>query len=287
MWIVFAFLTAVFESAKDASCKHALGSSRELTIAWAWKVLSLPFLWPVLLFIPWPEEISPAFWTALAVGAGLNVGATFMYIRAINSDDLSLTLPLLSFTPLFLLLTSPILVDESPQGILGYAGIVLIVCGSYVLGLGKEKGLIAPFKALFASPGPRWMLGVAALWSICANMDKIGVRETSPFFWAAFVQTAIGAGISVFFLVPAKNKTLRTKDSKRMLILIGLFTAIGLLSQMIAINAGIVPYVIAIKRTSIFLGVLAGGLLFREQEMGRRLAGSLCMLAGIMCIALA
>jgi uncharacterized membrane protein len=56
---------------------------------------------------------------------------------------------------------------------------------------------------------------------------------------------------------------------------------------MTAINMGIVPYVIAIKRTSIFLGVLAGGFIFREKELGKRATGSACMLAGIFCIAAA
>jgi uncharacterized membrane protein len=286
MWIIFAFLTAFFEGAKDTLCKHSLGYSRETTIAWAWKVLSLPFLWPVLLFIPWPETLSPRFWLALAVGGGLNIAATFMYVRAINTDDLSLTLPLLSFTPLFLLITSPVLVGESPGGIPGYAGILLIVCGSYILGLGKGRGFLAPLLALVARPGPRWMLGVAFIWSIAANMDKIGVRETSPFFWAACVQTVIGAGITLPLLFRRK-KAPGGKGSIYPLFFIGLFTALGLLSQMTAINMGIVPYVIAIKRTSIFLGVLAGGFIFREKELGKRATGSACMLAGIFCIAAA
>ncbi|MFO7817154.1 MAG: EamA family transporter [Thermodesulfobacteriota bacterium] len=288
MWILFSFLTALFEAGKDTLCKHALGSSREITVAWAWKVLSLPFLWPALLLIPWPKTLSPDFWMALAIGAGLNILATFMYIRAISSDDLSLTLPLLSFTPLFLLITSPLLVNESPTGISGYLGIVLIFCGSYVLGLGKKRGVLAPLKALFANSGPRWMLGVAALWSVAANMDKIGVKATSPFFWAVCVQTVIGAGITLTLLFARKRKMpTGEKSNPWPLFLIGLLTALGLLCQMTAIDSGIVPYVISIKRTSIFLGVLAGGFLFKEKEKKWRITGSICMLAGIFCIAAA
>jgi len=46
----------------------------------------------------------------------------------------------------------------------------------------------------------------------------------------------------------------------------------------------IVPYVIAIKRMSIILVVLFGTLIFRENDIGRRLAGAGLMVVGALLI---
>ncbi len=55
---------------------------------------------------------------------------------------------------------------------------------------------------------------------------------------------------------------------------------------MSAISIGLVPYVIAIKRTSIVLSVIWGGLFFGERGIRQRLLGAVVMLAGVVCITL-
>jgi uncharacterized membrane protein len=286
MWILFSFLTALFEASKDGLCKRSLRDVDPYIVAWSWKALSVPFVLPTLLFVPWPRELASEFWIALAVGGGLNVLATFMYVEAIRISDLSITLPLLSFTPVFLLGTSPLLVADYP-GLLGGAGVLLIFSGTYILNVREvSAGYLAPMQALLRDRGARIMLGVAAIWSICANMDKIGVLESNPFFWSLAVQLVISAGLTLVILLrrPASFVSLRTGSS--MLGLIGLASAAGLLCQMQAVMIGLVPYVISIKRTSVLLGVLSGGIFFREQDMRSRLLGASVMVAGVFCISL-
>jgi uncharacterized membrane protein len=53
---------------------------------------------------------------------------------------------------------------------------------------------------------------------------------------------------------------------------------------MIAIDLTLVPYVIAIKRTSAALSVLWGAWFFREANLRTRLPAVLIMLAGVVCI---
>jgi len=59
---------------------------------------------------------------------------------------------------------------------------------------------------------------------------------------------------------------------------------------MITINTAytmaIVPYVVSIKRTSILISVLMGGLIFKEKQLGKRLLAVLIMLAGVILITL-
>ena len=285
MWIILSFITAICEAAKDGLCKKSLQNFDVFTIAWVWKFFSLPFILPLLFFAPIPETLPGEFWMALFTGGGLNILATLLYIRAISKSDLSITLPLLSFTPAFLLFTSPVLVGDIPTP-LGYVGVLFIVAGSYLLCIGERTTIFSPLKALVRDPGARMMLAVALLWSIAANMDKIGVVATSPFFWAVCVQSFISAGLTIVLFFMRGKMRGRLQSNLLPLLLIGLVTGIGFVSQMTAIKIGLVPYVIAIKRTSIVLGVLIGGYFFQEKDLKTRVTATLVMLAGVMLIAL-
>ncbi len=284
MWILLSFITAVCEAAKDGLCKKSLQNLDVFTIAWVWKVFSLPFILPLIFFAPIPEALSREFWIALLVGGGLNILATVLYIRAISISDLSITLPLLSFTPVFLLFISPVLVGDVPTP-LGYLGVLFIVGGSYLLGIGERATFFSPIRALVRDPGARLMLGVALLWSVAANMDKIGVMATSPFFWAVCVQSFISLGLTGVLFCMRSSIQGKLRLHLLPLLLIGLVTGIGFVSQMAAIKIGLVPYVIAIKRTSIVLGVLIGGVFFLEKDIKTRVGATLVMLAGVLLIA--
>lgn len=285
MWIILSLLTAVCEAVKDGLCKKSLKDFDVFTIAWAWKVFSLPFILPLLFFVPMPENIPGRFWVALIVGGGLNIMATLLYIRAISLSDLSITLPLLSFTPVFLLITSPVMVGDIPT-LPGYIGVLLIFAGSYLLGIKDRSTLSSPIKAIIREPGARLMLMVALIWSVAANMDKIGVMATTPFFWAVCVQSFISLGLTIVLLCSRSVLRGKTRGNLAMLLLIGFVTGAGFICQMTAIKLGLVPYVIAVKRTSIIMGVLIGGLYFLEKDLKTRAAAVAVMLVGVFLIAI-
>ena len=58
----------------------------------------------------------------------------WLYMRAIRESPLSLTLPYLAFTPVFNILTGYIFLGEQVSSA-GMAGIVLVVCGAWLLNL--------------------------------------------------------------------------------------------------------------------------------------------------------
>ncbi len=281
-WLIFSFLTALCEAAKDGLCKRSVKDLDYLYVAWAWKFFSLFFLIPYIFLSTFSINLN--FFIALISGGILNILATLLYIKAIKVGDLSTTLPMLSFTPLFLLFTSPILVGDVPD-LSGFVGVFLIFLGSFVLSrtMQMEKdGLKSSLK------GPLYMLAVAFVWSIAANMDKIGIKNSSLFLWAISIQSFITFGLTVILL---KEKNLKeviwvSKKNLFSFFLIGFFTALGLSCQFLAISYGLVPYVISIKRLSIVFGVLVGGVFFKEHYLKLRLLASLIMFGGIICIAI-
>ena len=119
----------------------------EYIVAWSLFLFALPFF-AILLFFTDIPEIGDNFWVALLVGGGLNVFTNLIYMRAIKLSDLSITIPLITFTPLFMLITSPLILGEFPN-LFGIAGIVLIVTGSYLLNFKeKKKGYLAARRTL-------------------------------------------------------------------------------------------------------------------------------------------
>ena len=287
MGFILAFLTAVSESTKDYFSKKALtGDIDEYTSSFALRFFALPVLLVILFFTGIPE-IAPKFWIALFVSGGLNVFATILFMKSIQNSDLSLVIPMINFTPLFLLLTSPIIVGEFPD-IYGLIGILLIVVGTYVLNLQeKDKGILAPIKAIFKKKGPRLMLGVAFIWSITSNFDKWGVEGSSSYFWV-FASTVFISFFLFFIMLKFSEDSIDTiKKNAKALVPIGAVNSLKITFQMVALNFTLVPYVISIKRTSILWSMIIGFIFFKERkEIKQRLLGGVLMIAGVIFITL-
>ena len=284
-WILLSFLTAASEAAKDILGKISLKHADAYIVAWAYRLFSLPFLLPFLLFIDIPPIYS-MYWVALVVGGILNVATSVLYMKAIEHSDLSITVPMVTLTPMFLLITSPILVGEIPS-ITGVVGVLLIVVGSYTLNISDaKKGFWKPFKSLVTEKGPRYMMAVAFIWSVSSNFDKIGIKASSPLFWAITVNVFIAIAMIPIVIVKVKSNISQIFHKAKLLMPIGIFGALTLIFQMHAIELANVAYVISIKRVSVVLAVIAGFLIFKEKGFKSRLLGVVLMLMGVALISL-
>ncbi|MGC9313378.1 MAG: EamA family transporter [Sediminispirochaetaceae bacterium] len=284
-WFIFAALTALSESSKDLFSKIGLSRMNEYLVSWVLMTFSIPLL-TVALILSGIPEIGPHYLIALFVHGTLNTLAIILYMRAIKSSELSITVPMVAFSPLFLLITSPIIVGEFPSTA-GLIGVVLIVAGSYLLHLNQlSRGVLMPFKALFEQPGPRYMMLVAFLWSITANFDKIGVRNSSPMFWSFSLAVFMSLAMLPVALLTNRNLFSTIRKNLRCLIPIGFFQGCALLFQMLAVQLTLVAYVVAIKRTSTALSVIWGAIFLKEKNIKEKLLGVGIMLAGVTLIVL-
>ncbi len=284
-WLLLAFLTALCEALKDVFSKLNLKSINPLIVALAMRLFSLPLLLPILLFIDIPDK-GQYFFPALLAGGSLNIIITILYLKAIQHSDLSVTVPMVTFTPLFLLITSPLIVGEFP-GYYGIAGIFCIVLGSYMLNIhAARRGFFAPFKALFKEKGPRYMLLVAFLWSITANIDKVGIQNSGPLYWVVAISVFLFIGMIPVVLIFAKNDIKQILTNAKELFPVGLFSGMTLIFQMLAIQLTLVAYVISIKRTSALMVVIFGVLIFKEKGFLQRATGVIIMLLGVLLISL-
>jgi drug/metabolite transporter (DMT)-like permease len=246
--------------------------------------------------------IGPGFLGAILVSTLLNILATILTFRALASSDISLAVPMLSFTPLFLVGTAAIFLGEIPSA-LGIAGIITIVAGSYFLNMAQGHTRITdPFRNMFTNPGVMAMLTVAFLYAVAINFDKLVVQNSDAIFGSGFEFLLLGSSFGVLaahgyyrqhtgnisgtYGKPAPPAALHLQW--KYLTLAGLFTGVLITIEAATINTAyllqIVPYVIALKRMSVILIVLYGTLIFREKEIMRRLAGAGLMVLGAILI---
>jgi len=193
---------------------------------------------------------------------------------------------MLAFTPVFLLITSPLMLGELPS-FSGLTGVLLIVFGTYFLGIRNvSESYLAPFKALVKEKGSLIMLFVAFIFSIGANFVKIGIQHSNSLFFL-IVYNAFISGLLLLVILPKSKKSARGIGiNSKVLFTAGLFNALMNLFVMKAMELAIVPYVISVKRTTILFSMLYGRFFFKEKRVLERLTGCLVMLLGVLLISL-
>lgn len=238
-----------------------------------------------LLLLEGIPEVRPAFWSSLVLSGLLLCATNVLYVQALRASDLSLTAPLLTFTPLFMLVTSPLMLGEFP-GPGGLMGMLLIVAGSYVLNLqAVRRGIFAPFLALASQPGSRCMLGVAFLWSVTANYDKIGIQASSVALWLAALNGFVTLGLAGPALWRSRGRIRLGRREAAKMVAAGGIEALSQILQMTALTMTLAPYVISVKRFSAVTGVLLAWLILKERGVAGRLAGAAIMAAGVCLVA--
>ena len=284
-WLYFGFLCAFGEAFKDLFSKRRLRESNGLLAAWAMIAFTAVFIGP-LFFMSGVPALGKFFWVALFAHGFIYCASVVLYMVAIKSSELSLTVPMIMFTPVFMLVTSRIIVGEKP-GAFGVVGVVLIVLGSYLLNVsGIRLGILAPLRAVVENSGARLMLFVAFVWSITASIEKIGISNSSPFFWGVMDHLLMLACLTPFALRDLTRRKLNIAHELRGFLPAGVFNAVGTLGYYLAMNHGLAVYAISIKRTSVLLVIVIGSFMFKESGLKDRLFGAAIMLTGVLFISL-
>ena len=284
-WLLLSLTTAFFESLRDVFNKKAGITIDPYTIACSLSFFTAVFLFPLLLVTEIPS-LDKYFWYSLLLDSILNAIAYVLFIKAIALSELSQVAPLTSFTPLFLLFTSPILVGEFPN-IIGLVGVLAIVGGAYLLNLQKDtKKWLEPLVGMIQETGSRLMLTVAFIWSLTSNLDKIGIQNSAPIIWVFSVYLVVAIILLPLVFLRQTSSIFQLRQSGKTLVTIGLLNAITVASQMTALSLTLVAYVIAIKRTSTLFSVIFGAIIFHERGFKNRLLGTITMLLGVIAIAL-
>ena len=286
-WINLTLLSAFLLATADTLSKRYLSHYRPGELVLVRFGVAGALLLPLLLWQPWPA-LSPAFWGWMAAALPLELLAMWLYMQAIRTSPLSLTLPYLAFTPAFNTLTGYVVLGETVTWI-GLSGIMLIVLGAWLLNMEAAQNdtglnILAPFRAITQERGSRLMLIVAAIYSLTSVTSKGALLHANPAFFGPFYFVVLGVASVVLFASRDLSSWRAPGNHPWAHLGVGVFMAGMVVTHFYAIEHIEVAYMIAVKRTSLLFGIFYGAWLFGETGLGKNLVAGVLMVLGVYLI---
>jgi drug/metabolite transporter (DMT)-like permease len=238
------------------------------------------------LFVAWAVlgqelRLAPGYLAPGGITIALNVVANLLFVKAIRVSPFSVTIPFLSFTPVFSALFSRLLLGEqlSPAQ---WQGIALVVAGAFLVNVRHEAG--AP--RMLHEPGSLLMTGTALLWSVAGPLDKQSLHFASVPVHASLQCGGVGL---VLLAVLAHQGRLRElaggRAAARLLGLALLVSGVALALQFVAIQRVPVGLLEALKRAiGMLSSVIVGRLAFAEPVTAGKAGGIGLMSAGVLLL---
>jgi drug/metabolite transporter (DMT)-like permease len=284
-WILPALLTALLTASQDAWVKRCFSGLS------MYDMLAFPMAYSLPLFcLVLPQVSVPALDRTFAVyfvaGIPVNLIGFLMHMRAIQVSPLSLSLPYLAFTPVFIFLTGYIILGEVANG-WGVFGVCIIVAGAYVLNIDPEVySPLSPFIAFGREKGSMLMLLTAFIYSFGAVVGKKAIQHASVMFFTTSFFIVFNLVCLGGMLIFGKIRLSRLARFPLQGAVAGALLFGHALCHGWAISMTKAVYMIAVKRLSILFGVIYGGLFFNERHLLYRLIGTGLMVAGSAVVTL-
>jgi uncharacterized membrane protein len=285
-WLMFSLMAALTVSTQDAWMKKRFSHLTPYEMSAYPLLYSLPLFLFTALFVSKPP-LDSTFWWTFPACLPLESAAILIYMKSIKISPLSLTIPYLAFTPVFILVTGYVFLGEVPDSI-GIIGVFVTVAGSYILNStsGKQP-LLAPFKNVLNEKGSWQMLIVAMLYSLTSVLAKKAILHSSPIFFGVSFCLTFNMMMIIVLLSMRKISllSLLTRHSSQGFAVGALFF-LQIMAGNLAMSFTKVAYMISVKRMSILFSVLYGGILFSEEQLLKRLLGAAIMVSGAVLISI-
>lgn len=288
-WLPLALTCALALALADAATKRFLADYAAADLVMVRFGLTAILLLPMLWLEP-PTMPTMAFWYWMGAALPLEVLAEVLYVLAIRDSPLSLTLPYLAFTPVLVTVSGYLLLGETVTA-QGFAGILLVVMGAYLLNLEharfwRPRTWFAPLVAIVRERGSRYMLGVAVIYGVTSVLGKGAMQSMPGPGFGAFYFAIVGLATMIVFAFwqPGSLQTL-LRPRPAHLVVAGLMGAM-IITHFMALALVETAYMISVKRVSILIGILLGAVFFAERHLARNLVAGSMMVVGVALIAL-
>ena len=277
---------AVAFSLTDLLRKLAAARVRPLPLLVAMCVGMAPFF---LVWWVWQGAAGPAvgYWLPGLGSAVLNLVANLAFLQAVRIAPLSVTIPVLSLTPVFTTLLAIPMLGEVPSA-RQLGGVVLVVAGVMWLTSagGRESSLGGLWRSIWHERGSQLMVVTALLWSLAMPLDKMALVASG----AAFHGLALNVLIAIGAVAVLAGRG-RTAELSRMgahwalLTLLVVVGAVALVLILLAITETWIGFIETMKRgLGSFLAVVWGRAFFAEPVTGHKLVAVAVIAAGVALI---
>lgn len=284
IWFYLSLAAAISIGARDVSIK-TYQDLEPMEIAFLELFWALP---PLVIgcFIIEIPTLDQTFWWSFLLSIPINMLAYVLYLKAIIFSPISLTIPFLAFTPVFMIVTGFLVLGETINFWGGF-GIGLILAGSYILHYKKKQAdIFAPFSAFLHEKGSWIMLIVAIIFAFAAVIGKKAMLHSSPLFFSYYFFLLFNLLMLSGILLRRRNNWQKIIRNSPRGIWLGSLLMAHISFHALAISISTAVYMVAVKRSSILFSVLLSWFILKESEIRYRGFGALLMFVGMLCITL-
>lgn len=278
-WILLGILAAVTSSFTNLVIKDLGIKIDEYAAGFIRNLLTLPIAWVMLLSSGIPS-VWPHFWMFIAIMLPFELLLTIFYQKAFKMSAVSLIVPLISLSPLFIALVSMVVFHEKLT-VYHILALLLFVAGIYILNLkAEDKHILSPILNLFHDKGAFFMLLVAVILGVTVSFGKQAIIASSPQFFTAIYYSFVT--LLLFPIYKAKSEVGIRKflKHKKPLLLLAILNPLALLLVFYAFKTGPAALVQSLNSTSTLFTVILAGTFLREKGINKRLFASLLILTG-------
>jgi drug/metabolite transporter (DMT)-like permease len=280
--IAAVLLAALTHATWNLAAKRAADSRH---FVWLYSALSVLLYFPVVGWIVWTTrpQFTTWHWLALAATSVLHIGYSLMLQAGYRASDLSLVYPLARGTgPLLSFFLAVVLLGEALTPI-ALLGVVLVVAGIVLV-----SGL---FDKRHSAPRAGILYGIGTGMFIAAYTVNDGwavkVLLISP-----FIVDYTGNLVRTLVLSPGAwlNRTQVWAEARkyaRPVAVVSMLGPLGYILVLYAMQLAPISHVAPARELSTLIGTYFGARLLREKAAPARLAGAICIVAGVVSLALA
>ena len=285
MAIFICIVSGIFWSLFDVSRKLTLEkiSSISLLIIFSITQILIFFIWVILdgFRIDIISYLIPGVCLII-----ISVISALLFLESIKKSELSLTIPLLSFTPLFSALLSSLMLKENLV-MTQYFGIVFIVFGATIL-YSKKISLSGIYDSIFSilnNKSAKYMLYVSFLWSLTPIIDKICFKFSSMNFHGLIQAIGIFLVLFCFYKNSIQRDFQIIKKNKLLILITVLIGTTATILQFLAIKLTYVSIMESIKRSfGQILSVVFGSIFFKESISTQKILGIFVIITGVLSL---
>ena len=281
MWIVFAFLSALFAGLTSILAKCGIRKT-DSTVATAIRTIVVLFMSFGMVLIVGSlhgiREIAPRTWLFLVL-SGLATGASWLcYFRALQLGDVNKVVPIDKSSTVLTILLAFLFLHESVNWLKGLC-IALIAAGTWLMIEKKAQAGETKSRAWFIYAALSAVF--AALTSI---LGKIGIEGVESNL-GTMIRTAVVLVMAwAMVLLTGKAGKIRQTPKRELgfICLSGLATGGSWLCYYKALQDGLASVVVPIDKLSILVTVAFSYVVFHEKLTKKALAGLVLIVAGTL-----
>ena len=280
MWVVFAFLSALFAGLTTilAKCGIRRTDSTVATAVRTGVVLITAFIMTLIVgSTSGITEISGRSWLFLVL-SGLATGASWLcYFRALQLGDVNKVVPIDKSSTVLSIILAAVFLRE-PVSVIGWVCVAAIAVGTYMMIEKKEHT---------EEKSRRWLVYAvlsAVFAAVTSILGKVGIENVESNLGTTVRTAVVLVAAWAMVFVTGKGKQVRRIPKKELMFICmsGLATGGSWLCYYKALHDGLASVVVPIDKLSILVTVAFSYIVFREKLTLRSAIGLLFIVAGTL-----